>query len=309
MLKKQWEPVANLCTDAEGLLELAEVSAEADLPSLEEEYARIEQEWKGVETQLYLGGEFDAANCYLTISGGAGGTEAQDWASMLMRMYLRYFEQREWKATVIEKTDGQEAGIKSATIYVEGLMAFGNLKCERGTHRLVRLSPFNAKSLRQTSFALVEALPEIPEAEVLIDPSELRIDTFRSGGAGGQNVNKVETAIRITHIPTNTVVACQSERSQLQNRQRAMNMLVAKLHEQSREEEEAKLTGMRGATKSANFGQQIRSYVLHPYQMVKDLRTDVETSDTEGVLAGDIQQFIDAELKRQAKGQASARDL
>jgi peptide chain release factor 2 len=181
-------------------------------------------------------------------------------------------------------------------------MAYGNLKCEKGTHRLVRISPFGAKGLRQTSFALVEALPEITETkEVEINMNDLRVDTFRSGGAGGQNVNKVESAIRLTHLPTGLVVACQTERSQVQNRERAMNLLRAKLLERKRAEELEQKKELKGASQSADFGQQIRSYVLHPYQMVKDLRTDTETSDTTGVLDGDIQQFIDAELKRQAK--------
>lgn len=280
---------------------MTEASEEGDLPILEEESEKLLKRWGSMETQLYLSGEFDPNNCYMTISGGAGGTEAQDWAGILLRMYLRYCERQGWTAEIMEKTDGQEAGIKSATIYVKGLMAYGYLKCEKGTHRLVRLSPFNAKNLRQTSFALVEVLPEVAETkEVDINPNDLRVDTFRSGGAGGQNVNKVESAIRITHIPTNIVVACQNERSQIQNRVQAMNMLRAKLLEKKREEEQESQQGLKGATKSAGFGQQIRSYVVHPYQMVKDLRTDTETSNTEGVLDGEIQEFIDAELKRLA---------
>ena len=283
----------------DSLLELAEAADDSEEEGQSPEYDKLEKSWSKLETQLYLGGEFDANNCYLMISSGAGGTEAQDWAAMLLRMYLRYCERQEWTAEILEKTDGQEAGIKSVTIHVQGNMAFGNLKCERGTHRLVRLSPFNAKNLRQTSFALVEALPEITEsAEVEIDPSDLRIDTFRASGAGGQHVNKTDSAVRITHEPTGIVVACQSSRSQQKNRSEAMNMLRARLIQKQREEEEAKKDGMKTATKSADFGQQIRSYVLHPYQMVKDLRTEVETSDTTGVLDGDLQMFIDAELRR-----------
>jgi peptide chain release factor 2 len=301
-LRRQWEPAEQLARNVEALLELAEMSAESDAPAIAAEVAAAEREWASIETQLYLGGEFDVGNCYLTLSGGAGGTEAQDWAAMLLRMYLRFCERKGWQTDLVEKTDGQEAGIKSATVYVIGPMAYGELKCERGTHRLVRLSPFNAKSLRQTSFALVEVLPEITETgEVEIDPSELRIDTYRASGAGGQHVNKTESAVRITHLPTGLVAACQSDRSQQRNREQAMNMLRAKLLQRKREEDAKTKAGLKGATKSADFGQQIRNYVLHPYQMVKDLRTDVETSDTTGVLDGDIQQFIDAELKREAR--------
>ena len=294
--------MAALAENVEMLVGLAAEATEGDQGDIEKEYAQLLMLWGELESKLYLSGEFDTCNCYLTISGGAGGTEAQDWASILLRMYLRFCEQQQWGTDILEKTDGQEAGIKSVTVHVKGTMAYGLLKCERGTHRLVRLSPFNAKNLRQTSFALVEVLPEIEETtEIAIDPKDLRVDTYRSSGAGGQKVNKTDSAVRITHIPTGIVVACQNERSQQQNRRQAMNILTAKLLERKRTEDEEKKEELKGARKSADFGQQIRSYVLHPYQMVKDLRTDEETSDTEGVLAGDLRRFIDAELKREAR--------
>jgi len=294
--------VKALAENVEMLVGLAAEATEGDQGDIEKEYAQLLMLWEELESKLYLSGEFDTCNCYLTISGGAGGTEAQDWASLLLRMYLRFCERQEWRTDILEKTDGQEAGIKSVTVHVQGAMAYGLLKCERGTHRLVRLSPFNAKNLRQTSFALVEVLPEIEETtEVAIDPKDLRVDTYRSSGAGGQKGNKTDSAVRITHIPTGVVVACQNERSQQQNRRQAMNILTAKLLERKRAEDAEKKEELKGARKSADFGQQIRSYVLHPYQMVKDLRTDEETSDTEGVLDGDLRRFIDAELKREAR--------
>jgi peptide chain release factor 2 len=298
-LKKAWEPIAKLAMDIEELIQLNHMASATDQKSLEEAAVLLEKAWADAGTALYLGEEFDQNNCYVTISGGAGGTEAQDWAGMLLRMYLRYCERQGWKTDVVDETRGQEAGFKTVTVHVTGSPAYGYLKCEKGTHRLVRLSPFNAKNLRQTSFALVEVLPEIAETkEIEIPASDLKIDTFRSGGAGGQHVNRTDSAVRLTHVPTGIVVSCQTERSQIQNRAQAMNMLRAKLLEKKRAEEEATKSALKGAKQSADFGQQIRSYVLHPYQMVKDLRTDVETSNTQGVLDGDIQQFIDAELKR-----------
>lgn len=291
-----------LQSQVQDLNEIAKSSHADDLPDLEKEYALLETKWRLAERALYLGGKYDLGNAYVTISGGAGGTEAQDWAGMLGRMYLRYCERRDWKAEVVERTDGQEAGIKSMTIHITGDAAYGHLKCERGTHRLVRLSPFNAKSLRQTSFALVEVLPDMADSsEIEVNMNDLRIDTYRSGGAGGQHVNKTDSAVRLTHIPTGIVVACQNERSQLQNRERALNMLKAKLLEKKQLEEEAEKKRLKGSAASADFGSQIRSYVLHPYQMVKDLRTNYETSDTQGVLDGDLDLLIEAELKREGK--------
>ena len=300
-LKKQWEPLVSISVEIADTLELIECAGPGDNEHLHHLLTSLREQWGHIQTQMYLSSEFDTCNCYLTVSGGAGGTEAQDWASMLLRMYLRYCERQEWTTQLLEKTDGQEAGIKSATIHVTGPLAYGYLKCERGTHRLVRLSPFNAKNLRQTSFALVEVLPELPDTtDFSIPPQELRIDTFRSGGAGGQHVNKTESAVRLTHLPTGIVVSCQSERSQLQNRSQAMNILRAKILEQRRNEEMKQKKELRGASESADFGQQIRSYVLHPYKMVKDLRTDTETGNPDAVLDGEIQEFIDAELKREA---------
>ena len=301
-LKKQWLPMVELRSQVSDLHDIAKASHADDLPALEKEYTLLAEKWRIAERALYLGGKYDLGNAYVTISGGAGGTEAQDWAGMLGRMYLRYCERKEWKAEVVERTEGQEAGIKSMTIHVQGDAAYGHLKCELGTHRLVRLSPFNAKNLRQTSFALVEVMPDMAESgEIEVNMNDVRIDTYRSGGAGGQHVNKTDSAVRMTHVPTGIVVACQNERSQIQNRERALSMLKAKLLERRRREEDAEKKKLQGKITSADFGTQIRSYVLHPYQMVKDLRTGYETSDTQGVLDGDLDLLIDAELKREAK--------
>ncbi len=301
-LKKQWLPIVDLLAEVTDLLEIAKESTASDLPTLEAELKNIDEKWRTAERALYLGGKYDLGSTYISISGGAGGTDAQDWAGMLSRMYLRYAERKGWRSDVVERTDGQEAGVKSITIFIEGDAAYGHLKCERGTHRLVRLSPFNAKSLRQTSFALVEVLPNMSGTEEIeVNMNDLRIDTYRSGGAGGQHVNKTDSAVRLTHLPSGIVVACQNERSQIQNRERAMNILKAKLLEKKHAEEEAERKRLKGSAASADFGSQIRSYVLHPYQMVKDLRTNYETSDTQGVLDGDLDLLIEAELKREAR--------
>lgn len=290
--------------------ELAELKEEIDTwEKLEKDLAEIreiselsawEERFKKQEFKALFSGPYDKKHAIISIYSGAGGTEAQDWASMLLRMYLKYAENHNFKVKILDTSYGQEAGIKNATLEINSDYAYGHLKGENGVHRLVRLSPFNANNLRHTSFALVEVLPEIGEEvekELEIKPEELRIDLFRSSGPGGQNVNKRETAVRITHLPTKITASCQSERSQAQNRERAMRLLYTKIYQRKIQEKEKEKSEIRGELPSVEWGSQIRSYVLHPYKMVKDHRTEVETSDAEGVLEGKLDKFIEAELR------------
>ncbi|MBK7979960.1 MAG: peptide chain release factor 2 [Ignavibacteriae bacterium] len=279
-------------------IELAETENDGSLfDEIQKEFSDLEEKISDLEFQSMLSGKDDDKNCILTIHSGAGGTEAQDWAEMLFRMYLRWAEQNNFQTQLIDLLEGDGAGIKSATLEITGEFAFGYAKAEIGVHRLVRISPFDSNKRRHTSFASVFVIPEVDDTiEIEINPADLRIDTYRSGGKGGQNVNKVETAVRITHLPTNTVVACQTERSQLQNRTNAMKLLKAKLYQLELAKQEAANEETEKSKMKIEWGSQIRSYVFHPYNMVKDHRTDVETSNTQAVMDGDLNMFMKAFL-------------
>lgn len=304
--EKKLEQIASLekaASDLRALVELVEEFSDEELESeLENKLKMFEKNLEDVRLTTLLNGKYDSYNAILTLHAGAGGTEAQDWTEMLFRMYQMYAEKQGWKITIYDILDGDEAGIKSITFLVEGENAYGYLKCEKGVHRLVRISPFDSNARRHTSFASLEVMPQIQEApEIEIRPEDLKVDTYRSSGAGGQHVNKTESAIRITHIPTGIIVACQTERSQIQNRETAMSMLYSKLVEKQEQEEMEKLNQIRGEIKKIEWGSQIRSYVFQPYTMVKDHRTNYETSDINAVMNGDIQQFINTYLIKSNK--------
>lgn len=291
-----WHSLEKNIQDA---LELSEIADESIRNDIQSEIDKIDKELDSRELSTYLSGKYDEGNALLAIHAGAGGTDSQDWAELLQRMYLRWAEKKGYKTEILDYTEGEEAGIKSVTISISGKYAYGNLRSEKGVHRLVRLSPFDSAHRRHTSFTLVEVLPEVQagDSDVKINQDDLRIDIFRSSGAGGQNVQKNSTAVRLTHIPSGIVVTCQNERSQVQNRENAMKVLRSRLLELQEIEKAKQLQNLKGDFVKAEWGSQIRSYVMHPYHMVKDHRTDFEIGNVQSVLDGNINPFIEAFLK------------
>jgi len=302
---ERWRELEGRAEELETLVSLLDETADAELQAeLSNGYTTLERDFLSERTQLLFSGEYDERAALLMISAGAGGTEATDWAEMLLRMYLRWAERHRYKTEIVDQQEGEQAGLKSVTVAVNGRAAYGWLRAERGVHRLVRISPFDAQKRRHTTFALVEVVPEVEDdVEIELDWDEIRVDTYRSQGAGGQHVNKTDSAVRLTHLPTGIVAQSQNERSQTQNKETAIRVLKARLLEKRLEEKEAEMREIRGEHVEAGWGNQIRSYVLHPYQMVKDLRTAVETSNTGAVLDGDLDTFMQAELERLATGQ------
>ncbi|MFA5260160.1 MAG: peptide chain release factor 2 [Candidatus Omnitrophota bacterium] len=299
-LKSCVEPFKEITDKLNDLQELAELSEgeESSLQEIEKDFAVLQEDITDLETKSLLSGPFDRNNAILSINAGAGGTESCDWSSMLLRMYMRWVENMRYKLSTTDILPGEEAGIKNVTLRIEGPMAYGYLKGEKGVHRLVRISPFDANKRRHTSFASVDVIPEIEDdIEVDINPDDLRIDIFRSSGPGGQSVNTTDSAVRITHLPSGIVVQCQNERSQLQNKQMAMRILKARLYEKKRKEQEDRMAKEYGQKQKIEWGSQIRSYVMHPYNMVKDHRTDAETGNVSRVMDGDLSLFTDAFLR------------
>jgi peptide chain release factor 2 len=296
---KSYQRLAEQLDDLEILAELAEQESDASvLHEVSEKGAQLATDFDHFELQITMDGQYDNSNCYLSINAGAGGTDAQDWAEMLLRMYLRWSEAKGYRAKLVEASPGEVAGIKSATVEIEGPYAYGYLKGEQGVHRLVRISPFDANRRRHTSFAAITVIPHIENTGIEIRDEDLRIDTYRAGGAGGQHVNKTDSAVRITHLPTGIVVACQQERSQHQNKEIALQYLKARLYTLQQQEQEKELSQIRGELKQIEWGSQIRSYVFQPYQLVKDHRTEVEVGNIESVMAGELDPFIEGYLRR-----------
>jgi peptide chain release factor 2 len=304
----EFDGFSNRLSDSRVLLEMSvEAADEGSFDEVKTEVKALEVLGQELELKRVLSGELDTNSTYLSINSGAGGTESCDWAQMLLRMYLRYADKHGFKAQVIDMTDGEGAGIKSCTVLIEGPYAYGYLKAESGVHRLVRISPFDSNARRHTSFASVFAWAEVDDdINIEIRPEDLKVDTYRSSGAGGQHVNKTDSAVRMTHIPSGIIVSCQIERSQIQNREKALKMLKARLYEVEIEKRNAERDAMNSVKKANEWGSQIRSYVMHPYQMVKDHRTDFETNQVDDVMDGDLDGFIMAYLKEQiTNGQAA----
>ncbi len=296
---KAYDQLAGMMEDIKAMIELAEEEEDEGMAAeLDSELAAFEKQMSEFHLSTLLSGKYDANNAIISLHAGAGGTEAQDWTSMLYRMYTRWAERRGYSVKTLDYLDGEEAGIKSVTVLIEGVNAYGYLKAEKGVHRLVRISPFDSNARRHTSFASLDVMPEIEadDNDIVVDSEDLRVDTYRSSGAGGQHVNKTESAIRITHLPTGIVVQCQNERSQIQNRETAMRMLKSKLAEKRESERLAEVSDIKGEMKKIEWGSQIRSYVFHPYSMVKDHRTGVEVGNVSAVMDGDIDEFINTYL-------------